>query len=262
AFISGDANNGFFWRGTGQGLIAADYTLTIPHIPLTLGLGGKLDIPITGQIAGLTVNQFTLHGENGPGIPLNLLLAIDADSGGTSIHVGIPDTDIGFDIPIDGLPITLTLPLNSELSPIVIEPITIGAIPLDLTVGGDTTQLGTALAAGIGPITATLFHVSPVPGFGNSTGSPSSGFFNSGAGGSSGFGNIGDTLSGFWNVGSEGSGFENYGGSLLSGITNLGGSLSGIDNTSSLGLALAGVVSGLGNIGSQLSGLFLSGSVP
>ncbi|WP_244187535.1 hypothetical protein, partial [Mycobacterium gastri] len=257
-----DGNNGFFWRGTGQGLIGADYTITIPQIPLTLGGGGTLKLPITGDITGLTVQPFTLHGQNSPGIPLNLALTVDGDSGGTTIRINIPDTDIGFDIPIDGLPITLTIPLNSELSPILIPEINLGQIPLDLTLGSDTTQLNTALGAGIGPIAVTLFHVSPVPGFANSTSVPSSGFFNSGAGGSSGFGNTGDTLSGFWNVGSQISGFENYGGSLLSGITNLGGALSGIDNTSSLGLALAGIVSGVGNVGSQLSGLFLSGSVP
>ncbi|KAA1243350.1 hypothetical protein F0Q45_25720, partial [Mycobacterium simiae] len=200
--------------------------------------------------------------ENGPGIPLNLLLTVDGASGGTSIRVNIPNTNIGFDIPIDGLPITLTVPVNSELSPIVIQPINIGAIPLDLTLGGNTTQLNANLGASIGPITATLFHLSPVPGFGNSTSSPSSGFFNSGVGGSSGFGNTGDTLSGFWNVGSQVTGLQNYGGNLLSGITNLGSALSGINNTSDLGIALSGLVSGIGNFGSRLSGLFLSGSVP
>ncbi|WP_261898243.1 hypothetical protein, partial [Mycobacterium marinum] len=264
AFVSGDMNNGFFWRGTGQGLIGADYTITIPQIPLTIGGGGILNIPITGAITGLTVQSFTVHGVGSAAtpIPVNLHLNVDGESGGATVSVHIPNTDVSFDVHVDGLPITLDLPLDSEVRPIVVPDIPISRIPIVLSLGSDSTLLNTAIGAGIGPISIPILDLPTAPGFGNATGSPSSGFFNSGPGGVSGFGNVGDTLSGVWNFGSYASGLQNYGGSLLSGITNLGGATSGLGNTSDLGLAIAGVISGIGNVGSQLSGLFLEGSVP
>ncbi|WP_421648498.1 pentapeptide repeat-containing protein, partial [Mycobacterium marinum] len=264
AFVSGDMNNGFFWRGTGQGLIGADYTITIPQIPLTIGGGGILNIPITGAITGLTVQSFTVHGVGSAAtpIPVNLHLNVDGESGGATVSVHIPNTDVSFDVHVDGLPITLDLPLDSEVRPIVVPDIPISRIPIVLSLGSDSTSLNTAIGAGIGPISIPILDLPTAPGFGNATDSPSSGFFNSGPGGVSGFGNVGDTLSGVWNFGSYASGLQNYGGSLLSGITNLGGATSGVGNTSDLGLAIAGVISGIGNVGSQLSGLFLEGSVP
>ncbi|WP_083274531.1 pentapeptide repeat-containing protein [Mycobacterium intermedium] len=263
AFISGNESNGMFWRGDRQGLMAADYTLTIPEIPLTLGGGGGiLRLPVTGQISALSVNPFSVHAVGGGAIPVNLDITVDADTQGFDIEVDVPSPFPNFSIPVSGLPIQLTIPLRSELAAFQIPRITVAAIPLNLTVGGSTTFLDVNLGGSVGPITVPVIHLSPMPGFGNSTSAPSSGFFNSGEGGASGFGNIGEIISGYWNVGSFVSGFENYGGRLLSGLTNLGSAISGVSNTSALDLAIASVISGVGNLGHQLSGLFLSGSVP
>ncbi|KQH75324.1 hypothetical protein AO501_29910 [Mycobacterium gordonae] len=156
----------------------------------------------------------------------------------------------------------MQIPLRSALDPIQVPEIRLATIPLDLTVGSDTTFLTVGLAGGSGPIAVPVSRLLAMAGIGNSTTAPSSGFFNSGGGGTSGFGNIGDTISGIFNVGSHISGFENYGGELLSGLTNLGSAMSGIGNTSSLDIAVAGLISGIGNAGTRLSGLFLQGSVP
>nr|VTP04541.1 hypothetical protein BIN_B_05580 [Mycobacterium riyadhense] len=259
--MSGDGSNGFFWRGDGQGLVEADYTLTIPAIPVTLGASGVLKLPITGNITGLSVEPFTIHGGGGAAIPVNLDLVVDGESGGIGIPISLPG-DIHFTVHIDGLPITITVPLDSSLEPIQVPRITISEIPLNLTLGSDSTMLNVGIAGNIGGITVPVFHLDAAPGYGNTTDAPSSGFFNSGDGNASGFGNVGDTISGLWNVGSQVSGFENYGGELLSGLTNLGNTMSGISNTNALGLAVAGIVSGVNNIGSRLSGLFLNGTVP
>ncbi|EUA86354.1 pentapeptide repeats family protein [Mycobacterium ulcerans str. Harvey] len=156
AFVSGDMNNGFFWRGTGQGLIGADYTITIPQIPLTIGGGGILNIPITGAITGLTVQSFTVHGVGSAAtpIPVNLHLNVDGESGGATVSVHIPNTDVSFDVHVDGLPITLDLPLDSEVRPIVVPDIPISRIPIVLSLGSDSTSLNTAIGAGIGPISS------------------------------------------------------------------------------------------------------------
>ncbi|TDK90192.1 PPE family protein, partial [Mycobacterium paragordonae] len=262
AFISGDQSNGLLWRGDRQGLIAADYTLTIPDIPLTLGGGALIKLPVTGNIAGLTVNPFTIHGVNGGAIPVNFDIVVDAKTDGFDLVIPLPDPFPNIHVPVSGLPISLAIPLRSALDPIQVPQIQFGAIPLNLTVGSDTTLLTIGLTGGSGPIAVPVTSLLPMTGIGNSTTAPSSGFFNSGAGGTSGFGNIGDTISGLFNVGSHISGFENYGGELLSGLTNLGSAMSGFGNTSSLDIAIAGLISGVGNIGNRLSGIFLQGSVP
>ncbi|OBR97869.1 hypothetical protein A9W98_05235 [Mycobacterium gordonae] len=262
AFISGDQSNGLLWRGDRQGLIQADYTLTIPDIPITLGGGGLIKLPVTGDITGLTVNPFTIHAVNGGAIPVNFDIVVDAKTDGFDLVIPLPDPFPNIRVPVSGLPISLQIPLRSALEPIQVPQIKLASIPLDLTVGSDTTFLTVGLAGGSGPITVPVSQLLPMPGIWNSTTTPSSGFFNTGLGNVSGFGNIGDTISGLWNVGSRISGFENYGGELLSGLTNLGSVMSGIGNTSTLAMAVAGLVSGVGNVGNRLSGLFLEGSVP
>ncbi|MHA7653928.1 hypothetical protein ACX9NJ_29465, partial [Mycobacterium sp. ML2] len=209
-----------------------------------------------------TVNPFTIHGVGGGTIPVNIDVAVDAKTDGFDLVIPLPDPFPNITIPVSGLPITLQIPLRSQLDPILVPQLTIATIPLDLTVGGDTTSLGIGITGQIAQITVPVFHLPAMPGIGNSTTAPSSGFFNSGGGNSSGFGNIGDTISGLWNVGSAVSGLENLGGNLLSGFTNLGSAMSGVGNTSALNLAVAGLISGVGNIGNRLSGLYLEGSVP
>ncbi|ARG70881.1 hypothetical protein B1T52_08910, partial [Mycobacterium kansasii] len=168
----GDANNGFFWRGTGQGLIAADYTITIPHIPLTLGLGGKLDIPITGHIAAMTVNPITLHGVGGSttGIPVNAHFTLLGSTGGTTIHFNIPGTDLGFSFDLPSLPISIGVDIGDQIGAITIPQITINPITFNnVVVGGDTTSLSADVAGGIGPVTIPVLQLAAAPGFGNST---------------------------------------------------------------------------------------------
>ncbi|WP_459758592.1 pentapeptide repeat-containing protein, partial [Mycobacterium riyadhense] len=257
AFVSGDGNNGFFWRGDGQGLMEADYTLTIPAIPLTLGASGVLKLPITGNITGLSVEPFTIHGGGGAAIPLDARFTLLGHTSGTSVHVGIPDTDLGFTVHVPELPISILVDVEDSISPITTPRIRINTIDFhDFVVGGDTTSLVADVGGTVGGITVPVFHMSAEPGFGNTTDAPSSGFFNSGDGSASGFGNVGDRLSGFWNNASQASGFKNVG-SLLSGLTNMGDSLSGIANTSVLGLASSGV----GNSGENLSGVFFNGGL-
>ncbi|WP_460688082.1 hypothetical protein, partial [Mycobacterium bourgelatii] len=272
AFISGNMNNGLFWRGDRNGLIGGELGLAIPALPLTLSGSAALELPITGDITGLSVNPFSIHGLFGDSIPLDLTLIGDGDTDGfdlvfdlgtISIPIGIDTIRISlgsFTIPISGLPITLSVPMESEMDPIRFPAISLGRIPVDLSLGASTLDVD--IDATVGPIVVSLFQALPQPGFGNMTLLPSSGFFNIGDGGSSGFGNIGSALSGLWNIGSQISGFENYGGSLLSGLTNLGSVISGIGNTSTLGLALASYISGIGNVGKQLSGIGIAGSVP
>nr|WP_244307474.1 hypothetical protein [Mycobacterium ostraviense] len=259
AFISGDGNNGFFWRGTGQGLIGADYTITIPQIPLTLGGGGTLKLPITGSVTALTVQPFTVHGigDSSTGIPLNLqinVLGQQTDEIGVNVHIPVIDKNVT--IPLPPLPISLGITVDNKIGAILTPQIRISPITFnDFVVGGDSTSLSADVLGGLGPVTIPVFQLSPVPGFGNSTGVPSSGFFNSGAGGGSGFGNAGGGVSGWWNVASQASGYQNLG-SLVSGFINKGDLLSGINNTNMLGLSTSGV----GNVGDHLSGLFFQGA--
>nr|WP_287041610.1 hypothetical protein [Mycobacterium sp.] len=227
-----------------------------------MGGGGVIKLPVTGDITGLTVNPFTIHAVNGGAIPVNFDIVVDAKTDGFDLVIPLPDPFPNIRVPVSGLPISLQIPLRSALEPIQVPQIKLASIPLDLTVGSDTTFLTVGLAGGSGPITVPVSQLLPMPGIWNSTTTPSSGFFNTGLGNVSGFGNIGDTISGLWNVGSRISGFENYGGELLSGLTNLGSVMSGIGNTSTLAMAVAGLVSGVGNVGNRLSGLFLEGSVP
>ncbi|MFV0496010.1 pentapeptide repeat-containing protein, partial [Mycobacterium sp.] len=258
AFVSGNENNGLFWRGDRHGLIAGDYTVTIPEIPITLGGGGMIKLPITGEISAVSIEPFAIRGAGGGNIPVDMNMVVDGNSSGAnSIHIRITN-EISFNIPINNIPIKLGIPLVSSIEPIQFPRITIAAIPLNLTLGSDTTMLDAFVSGYAGPITIPAFHLPPVPGFFNSDTASSSGFFNSGADNSSGVGNIGDNLSGISNVGAYISGFENYGGSLLSGLANLGSRISGGGNTG----VLAGLISGIGNIGSRLSGLFLADNAP
>ncbi|MGV0489639.1 hypothetical protein AB3G43_28600, partial [Mycobacterium kansasii] len=259
AFITGDANNGFFWRGTGQGLIAADYTITIPHIPLTLGGGGLFELPITGHITGLTVQSFMVHGigDSNTGIPLNLQLnVLGQQTDEIGVHVHIPVIDKNVTIPLPALPISLGITVDNQIGAILVPPITINPITFNnFMVGNNTTSLSADVAGGIGPVTIPVLQLAAAPGFGNSTGVPSSGFFNSGVGGGSGVGNSGSGVSGWWNVGSLSSGYQNLG-NLVSGFINKGELLSGINNSNILGLSTSGV----GNVGDNVSGLFFQGA--
>ncbi|WP_180276348.1 hypothetical protein, partial [Mycobacterium ostraviense] len=160
AFISGDGNNGFFWRGTGQGLIGADYTITIPRIPLAIGLGGILKLPITGDITGLTINPFTLHGigDSNTGIPVNADFTLLGSTGGTTIHFDIPGTDLGFSFDLPSLPISIGVDVDDQLSPITVPRIRISPITFnDFVVGGDSTSLSADVLGGLGPVTIPVF---------------------------------------------------------------------------------------------------------
>ncbi|WP_415823776.1 hypothetical protein, partial [Mycobacterium basiliense] len=177
AFISGDMNNGLFWRGTSQGLIGADYTITIPQIPLTIGASGFLKLPITGEISTMTINPITLHGEGGSGIPLIAHFTLLGSTQSTSID--IPGTSLSFDLP--SLPISIGVDINDEVSAITTPTIWINPITFDdFLVGSDTTPLTANIAGGLGPVTIPVLQLSAMPGLGNSTSVPSSGFFNSG----------------------------------------------------------------------------------
>ncbi|MDC8975887.1 hypothetical protein PR390_27015, partial [Mycobacterium marinum] len=179
AFVSGDMNNGFFWRGTGQGLIGADYTITIPHIPITVGGGGILKLPLTGEISNLKVEPFGLRGEGGGGIPLIAHFTLLGDTKATTID--IPGTSLSFELP--SLPVAIKVDINDELSVISTPEITINPITFnEFVIGSDETPFDVSIDGGIEPLTVTVFHLSPTPGFGNSGGAPSSGFFNSGDG--------------------------------------------------------------------------------
>ncbi|OBK45642.1 hypothetical protein A5656_04645 [Mycobacterium gordonae] len=219
AFISGDQSNGLLWRGDRQGLIAADYTLTIPDIPLTLTGGGILNIPITGNITGLAIESFSIHGQGGSAIPVNLgINVLGADTGGLDIRVGLPDPLGSVTIPIPPLPLNLHVTIDDTLTSIALPRIAVNPIVLNnLVVGGVGTPLTVNVGGSAGPVVVQLLHVGAAPGLGNATVAPSSGFFNSGAGGVSGFGNIGQVVSGYGNVGS-----------MVSGVKNLGGLLSGV----------------------------------
>ncbi|WP_264078847.1 hypothetical protein, partial [Mycobacterium szulgai] len=244
------------WRGDGQGLMQADYTLNIPPIPLTLGASGILKLPITGNITGLSVDRFTIHGTDGGGIPLNVTFTLLGHTGGTSVFVGIPSTDLGFTVNVPQLPVSILVDVNDSISSITTPRIRINTFDFhDFVVGGDTTSLVANVGGTVGGVSVPVFHFSAAPGFGNTTDAPSSGFFNSGDGSASGFGNVGKAVSGFWNNASLASGYKNVGG-LLSGLTNMGESLSGVGNTNVLGL----VTSGWASAGDNLSGLFFSGA--
>ncbi len=182
AFVSGDGNNGFFWRGDGQGLVEADYTLTIPAIPVTLGASGVLKLPITGNITGLSVEPFTIHGGGGAGVPIDLDVTINGfESDALSIRVHIPVIDTNVNVPIPRVPLVLGLTIDNQLSVITTPRITFNVIEFhDFVVGGDTTSLVADVGGTVGGITVPVFHMSAEPGFGNTTDAPSSGFFNSG----------------------------------------------------------------------------------
>ncbi|MGV7557871.1 hypothetical protein PJM25_28740, partial [Mycobacterium kansasii] len=131
-------NNGFFWRGDGQGHAGFDYTLTIPAIALNLGVNVPLNIPITGHLGDIVVDPFT--------IPVLHLTG----TGGNS--------------------------LTGTIGPIVSDQITITGPSLNLTLGGpgQSLQLGFSGPA-LGPVVIPVLQVAAGPGVGNSTGVPSSG---------------------------------------------------------------------------------------
>ncbi|MGV7524088.1 hypothetical protein PJN09_28665, partial [Mycobacterium kansasii] len=138
------------WRGTGQGLIAADYTLTIPHIPLTLGGGGFFELPITGSITGMTVQSFMVHGigDSNTGIPLNLQLNVlgqQTDEIGVQVHIPVIDKDVT--IPLPALPISLGITVDNQIGAILVPPITINPITFNnVMVGNNTTSLSADVA--------------------------------------------------------------------------------------------------------------------
>ncbi|MGV7524089.1 PPE family protein, partial [Mycobacterium kansasii] len=138
-------NNGFFWRGDGQGHAGFDYTLTIPAIALNLGVNVPLNIPITGHLGDIVIGSFTI-----PTLHLN-----GSNLTGT----------IG---PIVVDPITITGP----------------SLDLHVGGPGESLQLDISGPA-LGPVVIPVLQVAAGPGVGNSTGVPSSGFFNSGVGGAS-----------------------------------------------------------------------------
>ncbi|MDC9008268.1 hypothetical protein PR350_26600, partial [Mycobacterium marinum] len=234
-------------------------TITIPQIPLTIGGGGILNIPIAGAITGLTVQPFMVHGvgTSTTGIPLDLqvtILGADTNEIGVDVHIPKPiDKDVT--VPIPSIPVlNLGVTIDNEIGAIVAPEIAINPINFNkFMIGNEDSPLTVHIGGGAGPVTIPVFHLSPTPGFGNSGGAPSSGFFNSGDG-VSGFGNFGATVSGWGNVASHASGFENFG-TGLSGFTNVGDVLSGLKNTNSSGLGTSGV----GNVGDSLSGLFYAG---
>ncbi|MGV7563464.1 PPE family protein, partial [Mycobacterium kansasii] len=145
-FNQGNLNNGFFWRGDGQGHAGFDYTLTIPAIALNLDVKVPLDIPITGHLGDIVIGSFTI-----PTLHLN----------GNNLTGTIG--------PIVVDPITISGP----------------SVDLHVGGAGESLQLGIS-GPGVGPVVIPVLQVAAGPGVGNSTGGVSSGFFNSGSGSASG----------------------------------------------------------------------------
>ncbi|MFQ2845937.1 hypothetical protein, partial [Mycobacterium paragordonae] len=93
--------------------------------------GGILNIPITGNITGLAIESFSVHGQTGA-IPVNLgINVLGADTGGLDIRVGLPDPLPSVTIPIPPLPLNLHVTIDDTLTSIAIPRIAVNPIVLN-----------------------------------------------------------------------------------------------------------------------------------
>ncbi|AIH51157.1 hypothetical protein IQ38_00100, partial [Mycobacterium tuberculosis] len=239
AFITGSMNNGLLWRADRQGLLAANYTITIERPAAFLNVDIPVNIPITGDITNVSIPAITFPRIDASGsVDIGILSGtVLAPVGPITLHGG--DASAPLDTPIE---------IDFGPSP---------AINLNIGKPDGSTVINIVGGAGAGPISIPIIDLRPAPGFFNATTGPSSGFLNWGAGSASGLLNFGNN-SGLYNFATSSmgnSGFQNYG-SLQSGWANLGNSISGIYNT---GLGAPANVSGLLNIGTNLAGWLQNG---
>jgi PPE-repeat protein len=131
AFLSGNMNTGVLWTGDLQSLIKLPSVLNVPAIPVNLHANIPVDIPITGDIGPVVINIPPINS-----IPLAGTVKLSV-SGTQYVNQSIS----GY----------FGSPPGTDSSPIIINPITIDFTPLNLTVGGPTTNLGINITGNIGP---------------------------------------------------------------------------------------------------------------
>ncbi|MCV6974999.1 hypothetical protein, partial [Mycobacterium bourgelatii] len=162
-------NNGLFWRGDRNGLIGGQFSFTIPEIPITLSGGGILELPITGEITGLTVQPFTVQGPSGGHIPVDIEVnVLGLSTGGLDVEIDLPWPVGSVTIPIPPLPLNIRVDIDDtltrfQLPAIYFRPITFNNVVL----GGPSTPLTVMIGGNAGPVNVD-FYLPPMPGFGNS----------------------------------------------------------------------------------------------
>ena len=242
AFITGDVNNGLFWRADSQGQLSIVFGGEITAIPIVFSADIPLDIPITADIADLTLASFTI-----PGFPVNTAnwpTLVNQQFGVTIVNLAVTNG---------------TLPISD----ISLSDVTVALPTVTGIVGGPDTTIPIRFTAGVGPTTLAIAVIPQGPGLFNATEAPSSGFFNTGAGGGSGIFSSGAGVSGLWNVGDAalgpiGSALSRWfnQGALGSGLANVGTAVTGSFNTSLLRSAAPAFLSGFANSGSEIAGRF------
>ncbi|MBW0011892.1 PPE family protein [Mycobacterium sp.] len=129
---SGIANTGMFNTGSHRNSpINLPSVLNVPAIPVNLHANIPVDIPITGDIGPIVINIPPINS-----IPLAGTVKLSV--GGTQY---VNQAVTGY----------FGSPPGTDSSPIIINPITIDVTPLNLTVGGPTTNLGINITGNIGP---------------------------------------------------------------------------------------------------------------
>lgn len=101
AFITGSMNNGLLWRADRQGLLAANYTITIERPAAFLNVDIPVNIPITGDITNVSIPAITFPRIDASGsVDIGILSGtVLAPVGPITLHGG--DASAPLDTPIE-----------------------------------------------------------------------------------------------------------------------------------------------------------------
>ncbi|WP_460688131.1 hypothetical protein, partial [Mycobacterium bourgelatii] len=153
-------NNGLFWRGDRNGLIGGQFSFTIPEIPITLSGGGILELPITGQITGLSVDPIRLHGigSSETPIPITGQLTVLGSTADATISFHFPGGVGTISIPIPSVPVAIEVNVQEVLSAITTPRISIQTITFNnVVLGGPSTPLTVMIGGNAGPVNVDFY---------------------------------------------------------------------------------------------------------